>query len=143
MHSWIMEQKAKQTTIILCSHELKEAYSLCDEFNIIRKGRLVYSTLSTDDDSEQHTHAFTVAVRAVTVDVLERLRGKKKLPEWQAIEQQEELVKLCFATYEQAAPWLAALSSGSYQLASFSDRGDRFDMRQELLKFFDLGEKVA
>ena len=143
MHGWIKEQKARETTIILCSHELKEAYALCDEFNIIRKGRLVYSTINADNDSEQLAHAFVLKVRAVTVDALEQLRDDKQLPAWQEASQEANHVQLCFATYEQAASWLAALGSGDYQIAAFSGGDEHLGSREDLLKFFDLGERVA
>ena len=143
MHGWINEQKTKETTIILCSHELKEAYALCDEFNIIRKGRLVYSTINADTETEQLVHSFVLKVRAVTVDALAQLQDDKKLPAWQEVVQEENQVRVCFAAYEQAAPWLAALGSGGYQIVAFSDGGDHLDSREDLLKFFDLGERVA
>ncbi len=141
MHGWINEQKTRGTTIILCSHELKEAYALCDEFNIIRKGRLVYSTINAE--TEQLVHAYVLKVRAVTVDVLEQLRDDQQLPAWQEVVQEEEQVRVCFAAYEQAAPWLTALGSGGYQIAAFNDGGEQLGSREDLLKFFDLGEQVA
>ena len=143
MHGWINEQKAKETTIILCSHELKESYSLCDEFNIIRKGRLVYSTINADSDVEQLVHNFVLKVRAVTVDALEQLRDEQQLPAWQEVMQEAEQVNMCFATYEQAAPWLAALGKGNYQIVAFSDGSEQLGTRDDLLKLFDLGERVA
>ena len=143
MHSWINEQKQKETTIILCSHELKEAYMLCDEFNIIRKGRLAYSTINADSESGQLVHAFVLKVRGLTVDALEQLRDDKKLPAWQDVAQEAEQLSLCFAVYEQAAPWLAALGSGDYQIVTFSDGSEQLGTREDLLKLFDLGERVA
>lgn len=143
MHGWINEQKARGTTIILCSHELKESYSLCDEFNIIRKGRLVYSTINSDQESGQLLHQFVLKVRAVTVDALEQLRDDKQLPAWQEVVQEAEQVALCFSAYEQAAPWLAELSSGGYQVAAFNDGSEQLGTREDLLKLFDLGEQVA
>ena len=143
MHGWIMAQKERETTIILCSHELKEAHALCDEFNILRKGRLVYSTINLDDADGQQAHDFVIKVRSVTVDVLEKLRDDKQLPAWHEVEQGGEQVKLCFAAYEQVSPWLAALSSGGYQIAAFSDAGEQAGVREDLLKFFNLEERVA
>ena len=133
----------KETTIILCSHELKEAYTLCDEFNIIRKGRLVYSTINADSETEQLVYAFALKVRGVTVDALEQLRDDKQLPAWQDVAQEAEQVSMCFAAYEQAAPWLAALGSGGYQIVAFSDGSEQLGTREDLLKLFDLGERVA
>lgn len=143
MHGWINEQKARETTIILCSHELKEAYALCDEFNIIRKGRLVYSTINADRDTAPRAHAFVLKVRAVTIAALEQLRDVKKLPAWQEVAQEAEQVQACFATYEQAAPWLVALGRGNYQIAAFGESEEQLSSREDLLKFFDLGERVA
>lgn len=143
MHGWIMEQKAKDTTVILCSHELKEAYALCDEFNIIRKGQLVYSTINADGDVVPPVSNFIIKVRETTVTALEKLRKSKKLPKWQDIAKEEEQVRLVFATYEQVTPWLTALSGSGCRVVSFTDGIEQPDTREDLLKFFDLGEKVA
>ncbi len=143
MHGWINMQKDKGTTIILCSHELKEAYALCDEFNIIRKGRLVYSTLHADHDCAQLQHACVLKVRAVTVADLEQLCQNKRLPAWQEVTQEAEQVSMHFTAYEQIPSWLTALSDAGHQIAAFSDGGEQIGTRNDLLKLFDLGEKVA
>ena len=146
MHSWINEQKQQGTTVILCSHELKEAYALCDEYNIIRKGRLVYSTMATDNGAsrKEGQFAISISVKGTTVqeltEQLEQLASRQKLPAWQGVEQGNEQVQLQFADYSQAASWLAILVADGFTIGAFQTAEPTQD---ELLKYFDLEEQVA
>lgn len=146
MHSWINEQKQQGTTVILCSHELKEAYALCDEYNIIRKGRLVYSTMVADNDASRNGGKFVISVLVnkttaqQLVEQLEQLANQQKLPVWQEGQQGNEQVQLHFADYSQAASWLAILVAEGYTIGAFQAAEPTQD---ELLKYFDLEEQVA
>lgn len=144
MHTWITEQKDRNTTIILCSHELKEAYSLCDEYNILRKGNLVYSTVTTPDITVDDIKklVFEIIVAGVNADTLEQMQSKYNLPMWVSSEQQEELTKVCFTEYSQAAQWMANLATSDYHIVSFTTNNEQ-KPHDGLLKFFDLGEQVA
>lgn len=146
MHSWINEQKQLGTTVILCSHELKEAYALCDEYNIIRKGRLVYSTMVVDNDTSHNGGQFAISILAnkttaqELAEQLEQLASQQKLPAWQGDELGNEQVRLSFADYSQAASWLTILVAEGYTIGAFQAAEPTQD---ELLKYFDLEEQVA
>ena len=142
MHRWIEEQKTKDATVILCSHELKEAYSLCDEYNIINRGRLVYSTLGTDRKRVDGGDLLTIKVAGVTENDLEELRDSKKLPAWQEIERSATATAISFPAYADAAKWLSRLTTAGFTIASFQPFGQH-KSEDELLKFFDQEDQVA
>src|SRR5262249_31284542 len=43
---WIDGEKRRGATIVLCTHELPQVHALCDDFHILNRGKLVYSTLN-------------------------------------------------------------------------------------------------
>lgn len=146
MHAWIGEQKEQGTTVILCSHELKEAYALCDEYNIIRKGRLVYSTMTADNGVSRNNEQFVISISAKGLSVqelaerLKQLASKQNLPAWQSSKQGNEQLQLRFTNYSQAASWLAPLVADGCTIGAFQTTEPTQD---ELLKYFDLEERVA
>ena len=142
MHRWIEEQKTKDTTVILCSHELKEAYSLCDEYNIINRGRLVYSTLGTDRSQTDRGDLLAIKVAEVTENDLEELRDSKKLPAWQEIERTATTTVISFPDYTDATKWLSHLTASGLTIVSFQPFSQH-KSEDELLKFFDQEEQVA
>ena len=41
---WLLQQKSKGKTVILCTHEIEQADAICDEIVILKKGKVVLDT---------------------------------------------------------------------------------------------------
>ena len=143
MHSWIMEQKAKDVTVILCSHELKEAYLLCDEFNILRKGKLVYSTMGSESRLDASVLLYAITMEEMTMESFQPYQSESGLQAPLFLEPQAEggLVAR-FDDYQLASQWLTFLFAKGVKISMFSDNKQE-KIEREMLKFFDLGEHVA
>ena len=140
MHNWISEQKARQATVILCSHELRESYSLCDEFNIINKGRLVYSTLESEKQLPAPLFAITVA--DVSEEQFQTFQADSNLPNPLLLRQNDNHLWAQFDSYETAYQWLQYLTQKDIRVTMFGD-SDQDNQQVEMLKFFKLSEQSA
>ncbi|MDE3269846.1 MAG: ABC transporter ATP-binding protein [Pseudomonadota bacterium] len=144
MHNWITEQKAKQTTVILCSHELRESYSLCDEFNILNKGKLVYSTLDSGKHFKLPAPLFAITIADVSEEEFQNLQAEANLPNPLLLRHHSDDNHLWaqFDSYESAYQWLRFLTQKDLRVKMFGDDGQD-NQQVEMLKFFKLGEQSA
>jgi ABC-2 type transport system ATP-binding protein len=137
MRKWIEEQKIAGTTIILCTHELWAVEALCDEVHIIRKGSLVFSTLSADFKNDHPTQegVYSLHLSGVNIDLLNSLQRQYGLPNWSKISQEGWLSKLQFQEYNSATKWLSLAMSRGFVVIYFGSEG--IIKEQNLLPYFE------
>lgn len=137
MKNWILAEKKNGVSILLCTHELPQIMSLCDHIHILRQGKLVYSSVDkqlkggTLDDTLPH---YFVDISGATLDALDQMRSKRKLPAWQSAQQEGFLVRLGFKDYPGAAAWLEPAMASGYVIVRFGD--DNSATEEQLLVHF-------
>lgn len=137
MKNWILEEKKRGLTIILCTHELPQITSLCDHIHILRRGNLVYSSVMADVGAHSALrdlpHYF-VDVSGASTQLLEELRHQQKLPAWKTLHQDGFLLRLGFADYPSATAWFAPMMAKGWVLVRFGD--DNSASEEQLLVHF-------
>ena len=103
MHGWISEFRASGKTIILCSHELATVGELCDDVNILRKGRLVYS--STHEDRGGF---YRLSLSGVDEMALNAIRDGESLSVWSRVHHEGFTAHLVFSNYSDVSQWMQA-----------------------------------
>lgn len=135
MNKWIEDAKAKGISIILCTHELSTVQHLCDNFHILNRGKLVYSTHS-QENNEESTANYELSISGITEDKLSQHLISQKLPEWNYISQEGWLTKLYFREYEDAIKWVKICTDYGYLILNFSSNNTV--QENKLLKFFEI-----
>ena len=130
MLDWIRAEKARGTTIILCTHELSQVLTLCQQYHVLRRGQLVASG-SLGPNSEQK---YIVHVSGLRADGLERLAEREGLPPWRQLRQEGVLAELSFVGYEHSARWLQTLLAHGYVVTHFGEDARAFE--DNLLRHF-------
>jgi ABC-type multidrug transport system ATPase subunit len=109
----IEAEKAKGTTILLCTHDLLHVSTLCEHFHVLRQGRLGLTTMPELAGAAQGAELYRGAQRfAVHLEVqrpaaLDALSARG-LPAPRGRAQRGEATTLTFATREAALAWVAA-----------------------------------
>jgi ABC-2 type transport system ATP-binding protein len=137
MKNWILAEKKRGVSILLCTHELPQIMSLCDHIHILRQGKLVYSSLDNHvpgGSLDQTLPRYFVDLSGTTMDALDQLRAKRNLPKWQAANQEGFLVRLGFRDYPSAASWLEPAMTSGYVIVKFGD--DNSATEEQLLVHF-------
>lgn len=137
MKNWILAEKKRGVSILLCTHELPQIMSLCDHIHILRQGKLVYSSLDNHvpgGSLDQTLPRYFVDLSGTTVDALEQLRTKRNLPKWQVAQQEGFLVRMGFKDYPSAAAWLEPAMASGYVIVKFGD--DNSATEEQLLVHF-------
>lgn len=137
MKNWILAEKKRGLSIVLCTHELPQITSLCDHIHILRHGKLVYSTLNTQVRGaklHESLPRYFVDVSGAQKSDLEQLMSARKLATWQSFEQEGFLVRLGFADYSSASGWLEPLLTKGFVVARFGD--DNSATEEQLLVHF-------
>ena len=141
MIGWIKKLKDKQASIILCTHELWSMYHLCDEFHIVRRGALAFSTLDQAPGQEAAPQGLAqrwfLQVSGVDLPGLTALKAKKGLPEWDDVHQEGFLAKLQLPSYEAAAAWLATCQGAGLVIVKLESSKGLLEDR--ILEYFDGG----
>ena len=137
MKNWILTEKKRGITIALCTHELPQIMSLCDHIQILRQGKLVYSSIDQNikggklDDTLPR---YFVDISGAQISDLESLKAARKLAPWQTIHQEGFLLRLGFADYPAATGWLEPCLSKGYVVVRFGD--DNSATEEQLLVHF-------
>ena len=111
--------------------------SLCDHIQILRNGKLVYSSLDKKQSSGALYEAlpkYFVDISGVTPADVEALRAAHKLDPWQTLHQDGFLVQLGFKDYPSATSWLAPSLAKGYVIVRFGD--DNSASEEQLLIHF-------
>lgn len=108
MREWISKFREAGKTIILCSHELVTVGELCDDVNILHKGRLVYSATNED-----RRGAYRLSLSGIDEAAMAALRDSAGLPGCLKSHREGFAVHLDFVDYTAATAWMqAALARG-------------------------------
>ena len=130
MLDWIRAEKLRGTTIILCTHELAQLVTLCHQYHILRRGKLVVSGSLGPNSAQQ----YIVHVSGLRADGLERLAEREGLPPWRQLRQEGVLAELSFVGYEHSAHWLQTLLAHGYVVTHFGV--DALAFEENLLQHF-------
>lgn len=132
LQTWINDLKDRGKTVILCTHEITSAFELCDDFYILKKGTLAFSS---KEGQKSSTYELTLDAH-VTGD-LDSFKGKCSLPPWISIEQESKRTTLTFSEASHIKSWVTALNSEGWDIHSF--RKGHPVSRLELSEIFDHG----
>ncbi len=141
MHEWILNLKQKGTSIVLCTHELMNTETLCDDFVVLQRGHLVYRHehgLADAADGKADEPAFEIAVSGLTTDALRDFASRQKLEAPRHISEQGYLINFSIGNQAASQRWLAALVTSGYVIMRC---GENVTARTNyLLKYFEGGD---
>lgn len=138
MLAWIEREKKRGATILLCTHELNQVSTLCDELHILRKGRLVLSSGKGKRQGAKDVawrHRYNLQVSGVDQAQLEAMAQGGKLPRWLDLKIDGFVAELGFADYKDAAPWLQAMVAKGLVVLRFGD--ESFLGEDDILPYFE------
>jgi len=141
MLSWIEAEKRRGTSILLCTHELHQVATLCDEFVVLRRGHLALSSHGDGGASAQMgangggRQRYNIQVSGLDEAGLRRLSSAEDLPDFVEVKHEGFLAMLSFADYEGSARWLGALLAKGYVVTRFGDESSLGE--DELMRFFE------
>ncbi len=142
MLAWIEAEKQRGTTIVLCTHEMNQVKQLCDELHILKKGRLVVTSLPVEGGTEGVRVVEKGLRHVITASGgdearLLRLAETERLPPWDALTRDGFLSVLTFGKSAAAMVWLGALAAHGFVVMRFTD--EAFAAEEELLPYFGGG----
>lgn len=144
MLRWIDEEKARGTSIVLCTHELSQVKQLCDELHILKQGRLVLSSLPVEGGTTGVAHLARATRHVVHVSGAEEpaltkvmIDAAGQLPPWSGLAKDGFLSILSFASHAQAMAWIGALTQRGFLVVRYAD--ETFAPDEELLPYFTVG----
>jgi ABC-2 type transport system ATP-binding protein len=118
-------EKARGTTIILCTHDLVHINALCDAFYVMRKGRLVGQSKGMTEipniDAIDWGSVYGIQVSGVSEEILNKLKSQGQLPAWESLRLEGQMATVGFDDYSRAAQWLSAFLAKSYLVLRFGD----------------------
>lgn len=129
MRDWISAFRKAGKTIILCSHELVTVGELCDDVNILHKGKLVYSATNED-----HKGAYRLSLSGIDEAATAAMREGASLPGFRRARREGFAVHLDFFDYAAAASWMQAALQRGVVVTDFGP-ASVFD-EDVLLKYF-------
>ena len=144
MYDWITAEKARGCTILLCTHELRQVNTLCDDYHVFNRGQVVLSTCKETSEDKLTSQAaswhfdYNLHISGVDEDQLREVFKKESLPPWQALRQDGYLAAIGFHEYEHAAQWFAALHRLGIVVVRFGDQA--FFGEEELMPYFETGD---
>jgi ABC-2 type transport system ATP-binding protein len=137
MKNWILAEKKRGITILLCTHELPQIMTLCDHIQILRNGKLVYSSLDKRVRGEKIYDAlprYFVDISGAQLKDLEDLKVAHRLAPWQTLHQEGFLLRLGFKDYPSSTGWLGPCLDRGYVVVRFGD--DNSATEEQLLVHF-------
>jgi ABC-type multidrug transport system ATPase subunit len=137
MKNWIMTEKKRGVTIILCTHELPQIMSLCDHLHILRHGRLVYSSYANRLKNgllDETLPRYFVDISGAQSADLDRMLTSRQLPKWKSLDEDGFILRLGFSDYPSAAAWLQPCLERGFVIARFGD--DNSATEEQLLTHF-------
>jgi ABC-2 type transport system ATP-binding protein len=137
MKNWIISEKKRGISILLCTHELPQIMSLCDQIHILKQGKLVYSSLDQRNSGgtlDESLPRYFLDISGAKIQDLEHMAAASRLPLWQTIKQEGFLVQVGFSDYSSASAWLNPVSAKGYVIARFGD--DNSATEEQLLAHF-------
>jgi ABC-type multidrug transport system ATPase subunit len=141
MLGWIEAEKERGTSILLCTHELQQVSTLCDDFHVLKNGRLVLTSRKTEElrpdgvAGYEWGHRYNIHVSGMDEPGLARFGKDGGLGAWQGFKQEGFLAVLGFADYAQSTAWLGALLQGGMVVLRFGDESVLDE--EQLMRYFE------
>lgn len=128
MLSWIANEKKRGTSIVLCTHELSQVSQLCDQFHVLKRGKLVMtsvpeSAIATGENCRLHDWGQKYALHVSGVDdhAVATIARERNLSHPQRVRQAGLSAVLGFDSYESAANWTRELLATGCMVLKFSE----------------------
>lgn len=118
MLAWIEDEKLRGTSILLCTHELQQVSTLCDQVYVLRRGKLVFRG---ERGGTSWRERYVVHVAGLDDSMRQALEQEGHLPKPQTLVREKFLLILSFSTYGDAARWLEVLLAKGYVVPKFAD----------------------
>ena len=135
----VNDLRQKQTSIILCTHELWSVNEVCDELHILKGGQLSYSSCNpVAGQMPKPLMNFKIEFSKVDLEQLEKWKAQHNLPEWDFSHRVDNLSRLGFTEHEDASRWLEHLLKEGAVIINFAKHSG-FD-EESLLAHFDGGK---
>jgi ABC-2 type transport system ATP-binding protein len=135
MLTWIAAEKSRGTTILLCTHELLQVQTLCDQYYILNRGRLVYTSAPRGDSAGvRDRQSYNIHISGGDEAALQRYVESGSLPPWTALRREGFLSILALPDYAAASRWLRRLTDDGFVVVRFGD--EAFVGEDELLPYF-------
>lgn len=132
---WIAAEKRRGATILLCTHELTQVQTLCDQLLIMNQGKVVLSTIGQDPGYFAAPWTYEIHISGDGEEGLRQLAAQQELPTWQSLRQNGFLAILGFNEYADATRWLKALLATERAVLRF---GEPIGLSaDELLTYFE------
>lgn len=121
------------TSIILCTHELWSIRELCDHAHIIKKGRLIYSSLDPEKSGNPPLQHF-LAISGTDIDTMKTLQKTRNLSMWSEFRCQAHRIDFWFNDYADAVKWLETCLKQGILIIDFK-KASQFD-ETHLIRYF-------
>jgi len=135
MLGWIEQEKQRGAGILLCTHELQQVATLCDDIHVLRRGCLVKTQAACGKDAAGDKPRYGLAVSGLDEPTLLALAQNGSLPEWQGYRREGFLTELEFAAYQDGVRWLGAVIARGLVVVRFGEVGRVRE--EELLSYFE------
>ena len=123
MESWLLEEKAKNHTIIMSSHDVDAMTQLCDYYHVFNQGKSVYSSLD-DQEGSKLTPRYELKVSGLKKETLKGYLAEE--PSFVAPDlwsSQGYAHRLVYPGYESALQVLKFLLPKGVLVSSFESLG--------------------
>lgn len=112
IQEWIRQQSEIGKTLILCTHQLDAMFDYCNDFYILRRGEVVYSSNLKEDslNIEYQPHSLETSL---SFSEIESLKKTQCLCEWQSQQLSKQGSKLIFKNLSEIQEWSKAIINSS------------------------------
>jgi len=104
----INQLRERRASIVLCTHDIWSIKETCEQVYIMKKGKLVYSSLNMDGGSPAQSLQHFLAISGSSLESLRSMQESSRLPAWGDLRTQSYRTELWFKDYSDAVKWLQA-----------------------------------
>lgn len=104
----INQLRERRASIVLCTHDIWSIKDTCEQVYIMKKGRLVYSSLHNENGSPAQSLQHFLAISGCSIETLRSMQETSRLPMWGDLKTQAYRTELWFKDYADAVKWLQA-----------------------------------
>lgn len=119
MRRWIRERKSAGVSMILCTHELEVMADICDDFHVLKGGRLAYSTLEDTHQAKGMSHLLRVS--GLSAETAAGFRERHRLPAPRKVSGEGFMTALHFASYPEGSAWIDACLREGLVIVGFGE----------------------
>jgi ABC-2 type transport system ATP-binding protein len=131
----INQLRERRTSIVLCTHDIWSIKETCEQVYIMKKGKLVYSSLTMVGASPVQNLQHFLAISGTSLESLRSMQESNRLPAWGDLRTQSYRTELWFKDYSDAAKWLQACLVNGLLVVDFR-KSSGLD-EAHLLSFFE------